>query len=205
MGSPPWHAHNSDERCYNLPLPLATLPPAPCNSITATLSNLHRKKLNTPAPYLRTSSEIPTLPLLRAWCQNLTTLRSNLCNEEDTILPYHGIPSLRCNPTALIDQGPLLIRTHHPVDNIHHLATSCVTTLNLREQLGQHFETIMVELGLHTREWCKVCEEIKTSLTLASDPPAQWQLQAKTIIQWRQYAMPHCAAFAIKTQEALQQ
>jgi len=30
-------------------------------------------------------------------------------------------------------------------------------------------------------------------------------LRAKTIIQWRQYAMPHCAAFAIKTQEALQQ
>jgi hypothetical protein len=23
----------------------------------------------------------------------------------------------------LLDQGPLLIHTHHPVDNIHHLAT----------------------------------------------------------------------------------
>jgi len=63
----------------------------------------------------------------------------------------------------------------------------------------------MVELGLSTRELSKVSEEIKTSLTLASDPLAEWQLRAKTIIQWREYAMPHCAAFAIKTQEALQQ
>jgi len=100
---------------------LLQLAPAPGNSpscpmqqyITATLSNLHRKKLSTPVPYLRTSSEIPTLPLLRARCQKLTTLRSNLYNEEDTILPYHGHPCLRCNPTALIDQGPLLIHTHH--------------------------------------------------------------------------------------------
>ena len=144
--------------------------------------------------------------LLRARYQNLTTRRSNLYNEEDTILPYDSIPScLRCNPTALIDQGPLLIHAHHPVDNIHHLATSCVTTLDLREQLGQHFEAIMVELGLRTLEWSKVSEETKTSLTLASDPPAEWQLWAKTIIQWRQYAMPHCAAFAIQTQETLQQ
>ena len=152
--------------------------------ITATLSDLHRKKLNTPAPYPRTSSEIPTLPLLRARCQNLTNLRSNLYNEKDTVLPYHGIPCLRCNPTALIDQGPLLIHTHHPVDNIHHLATSCVTTQDQREQLGQQFEAIMVELGINTRECAKVSEETKTSLTLASDPSAEWQLRTKTIIQW---------------------
>jgi len=63
----------------------------------------------------------------------------------------------------------------------------------------------MVELGLRTLEWSKVSEETKTSLTLASDPPAEWQLWAKTTIQWRQYAMPHCAAFAIQTQETLQQ
>ena len=80
--------------------------------IAATLSNLHRKKLNTPAPYLRASSEIPALPLLRAQCQSLTTLRSNLYNDEDMILPYRGIPCLRCNPTASIDQGPLLL--HEP-------------------------------------------------------------------------------------------
>ena len=63
----------------------------------------------------------------------------------------------------------------------------------------------MVELGLRTRECSKVSEETQTSLTLASDLPAEWQLRAKTIIEWRQYAMPNCAAFAIKTQEALQQ
>ena len=63
----------------------------------------------------------------------------------------------------------------------------------------------MVELGLRTLEWSKVSEETKTSLTLEGDPPAQWQLQVKTIIQWRQYVMPHCAAFAIKTHEGLQQ
>jgi len=99
---------------------LLQLAPAPGNSpscpmqqyIAATLSNLHRKKLNTPAPYLRASSEIPALPLLRAHCQSLTTLRSNLYNDEDTILPYRGIPCLRCNPTASIDQGPLLL--HEP-------------------------------------------------------------------------------------------
>ena len=30
-------------------------------------------------------------------------------------------------------------------------------------------------------------------------------LLAKTIIQLRQYVMPHCASFVIKTPEALQQ
>ena len=30
-------------------------------------------------------------------------------------------------------------------------------------------------------------------------------LWAKTIIQWRQFVMPHCAGFTIKTQEALHQ
>jgi len=106
------------------------------------------KHTSSLSSHLIRNHQVPTLPLLRARCQNPTTLRSNLYNEEDTILPYRGIPCLRCNPTAFIDQGLLLLHTHHPVDNIHHLATSCVTTQDLREQLGQHFEAIMVELCL---------------------------------------------------------
>ena len=72
----------------------------PCSPIqqyiAATLPDLHRKKLNTPAPYMRTCSQIPTLPLLRARCQNLIHLRSNLYDETDTALPYRGISCLRC-------------------------------------------------------------------------------------------------------------
>ena len=147
--------------------PLGNPPSSPMQQyIEATLPDLHRKKLNTPAPYLRTCSQIPTLPLLRARCQNLTHLRSNLYDNTDTALPYRGIPCLRCNPTALLDQGPLLIHTHHPVDNIHHLATSCVTMRDQREQLGHQLEGIMVELGIRPREWAKVSEENKTFLIL---------------------------------------
>jgi len=40
----------------------------------------------------------------------------------------------------------------------------------------------MVELGIRLREWAQVSEENKTSLTLASDPPADWKLRKKTII-----------------------
>jgi len=170
--------------------------------IAATLPDLHLKKLNTPAPYMRTSSQIPTLQLLRARCQNLTHLRSNLYDKTDTALPHRGIPCLRCNPTALLDQGPLLIHTHHSVDNIHHLATSCVTIRDQQEQLGHKLEEIMVELGIRPRKWTKVSEENKTSLTLASDPQAEWQLRKKTVIAWRDHAMPYCTAFAINAQEA---
>jgi len=63
----------------------------------------------------------------------------------------------------------------------------------------------MVELGIRPQEWSKVSEENKTSLTLASDPPADWHLRKKTIIAWRAHVMPYCAAFAIYAQEALGQ
>jgi len=150
--------------------PLGTPPSCPMQQyITATLPDLHQKKLNTPAPYMRTCSQIPTL-LLRARCQNLTHLRNNLYDKTDTSLSYRRNPCMCCNPTALLDQGPLLIHTHHPVDNIHHLATSCVTMRDQREQLGHQLEGIMVELGIRPQECAKVSEENKTSLTLASDP-----------------------------------
>jgi hypothetical protein len=74
-----------------------------------------------------------------------------------------------------------------------------------RKQLGQHLEAIMVELGIKPREWAKVSAETKTSLTLASDPPVEWKIRQKTIVQWREYAMPYCAAFAIQAQETLRQ
>ena len=74
-----------------------------------------------------------------------------------------------------------------------------------QEQLGHQLERIMVELGIRPREWAKVREENKTSLTLASDPPAERHLRKKTIIEWRDHAMPYCAAFAIHAQEALRQ
>ena len=186
--------------------PLENPPCSPIQQyIELRLPDLHRKKLNTPAPYLRTCSQIPTLPLLRARCQNLIHLRSNLYDKTDTALPYRGISCLRCNPTALLDQGPLLIHTHHPVDNIHHLVTSCVTMRDQREKLGHQLQGIMVELGIRPWEWAKVSEENKTSLTLASDPPADWHLRKKTIIAWRDHAIPYCAAFAIYAQEALRQ
>jgi len=154
-----------------------------------------RKKLNITAPYIRTCSQISTLPLLRARCQNLTHLRSNLYDKTDTTLPYRGIPCLRCNPTALLDQGPLLIHTHHQVDNIHLLATSCVAMRDQQEQIGHQLEGIMVQLGIRPQEWAKVSEEEnKISLTLASDPPAEWQLRKKTVIALRDHAMPYCAA-----------
>jgi len=80
----------------------------------------------------------------------------------------------------------------------------------------------MVELGIRPREWTKVSEENKTSLTLASDPlrdnVVYWKtkrkinddlqsanIRKKTIIAWRDHAMPYCAAFAIHAQEALRQ
>jgi len=53
--------------------PLGNPPSCPIQQyIAVTLPDLHRKKLNNPAPYMRTSSQIPTLLLLRARCQNLT-------------------------------------------------------------------------------------------------------------------------------------
>ena len=173
--------------------------------IEVTLPNPHRNKLNTPVPYMRTCSRISTLTLPRARCQNLTHLRNNLYHKTDTALPYRGIPCLRSNPTALLDQGPLLIHTHHPVHNIQYLATTCVTMRDQREQLGHQLESIMVELRIRPQEWAKVSDENKTSLTLASDPPAEWHLRKKTIIAWRDDAMPYCAAFAIHAQEALRQ
>ena len=186
--------------------PLGDPPSCPMQKyIAVTLPDLHRKKLNTPAPYMCTCSQIPTLPLLRARCQNLTHLRSNLYDKTDTALPFRGIPCLRCNPTAFLDQGPLLIHTHHPVDNIHHLTTSCVTMQDQREQLGHQLEGIMVELGIRPREWAKLSEENRTSLTLASDPADAWHLRKKTIIAWRDHTMPYCTAFAIHAQEALRQ
>ena len=157
--------------------PLGNPPSCPIQQyIVATLPNLHWKKLNTPSPYMRTCSQIPTLLLLRAQCQNFTHLRSNLYDKMDTALPYRGIPCLRCNPTALLDQNPLHNHTHHPVHNIHHLATSCVTMRDQQKQLGHQLEGIMVELGIRPREWAKVSEKNKTSLTLASDPPDEWHL-----------------------------
>jgi len=190
-----WFEENVD-KCHNLDAMITLGNPPSCpmqQYIAATLPYLHRKKLNTPAPYLRTCSQIPTLLLLRARCQNLTHLRSNLYDTTDTALPYRGIPCL----AALLDQGPLLINKHHTVDNIHHLATSCVTMRDHRKQLGHQLEGIMVELGIQPREWSKVSEENKTFLTLASDPPAEWHLRKKTIIAWRDHAMPYSAAFAI--------
>ena len=74
-----------------------------------------------------------------------------------------------------------------------------------REKLGHQLQGIMVELGIRPWEWAKVSEENKTSLTLASDPPADWHLRKKTIIAWRDHAIPYCAAFAIYAQEALRQ
>jgi len=186
--------------------PLGNPPSSPMQQyIEATLPDLHRKKFDTPAPYMRTCSQIPTLPLLRSRCQNLTHLRSNLYYKMDTALPYRSIPCLHCNPTTLLDQGPPLIHTHHPVDNIHHLATSCVTMRDQREKPGHQLEGIMVELSIRPREWAKVSEENKTSLTLASDTPADWHLRIKTIIAWRDHAMPYCAAFAIHSHEVPRQ
>ena len=71
-----------------------------------------------------------------------------------------------------------------------------------REQLGHQLEKMMVELGIRPLEWAKVSEENKTSRTLASNPPADWQLRKKTICAWRKHAMPYCSAFAINAQES---
>ena len=74
--------------------------------IEATLPDLYRKKLNTPAPYMRTCSQIPTLPLLRARCQNLIHLRSNLYDKTDTALPYRGISCPALQPHSPARPGP---------------------------------------------------------------------------------------------------
>jgi len=119
--------------------PLGNPPSCPMQQyIAATLPDLHWKKLNTPAPYMRTCSQIPTLPLLRASarCQNLTHLRSNLYEKTDTALPSRAACAATpqpCSTRALFSsthttQGIISITWPRPVPpcetNGNNLATN---------------------------------------------------------------------------------
>jgi len=100
---------------------------------------------------------------------------------------------------------------------MHHLTTSCVITQDLREQLGQHFEAIMVG-GIIPQHMGMVQGERgnqnlphprkRSTLRVATPGHDHHKSDNKSNHhhhQWREHAMPHCTAFAIKTQEALQQ
>lgn len=186
-------------------LPLVGQPPSSPTQqyVVATKPDINRLHLQSPAPYLRTTSQIPTQPLMRARCQNIIQIRSNLFDENNPHPPYQGTPCLRCHPSALIDQGPLLIHTHHPVDNIHHITNCCTILQKERDEIGESLEAIMQELGIKPGEWHKLSNENKTSLTLACDLPAEWKIRKKKVIEWRINAMPYCAMFALQLQEAL--
>jgi hypothetical protein len=140
---------------------------------------------------------------MRARCQNIIQIRSNLFDENNPHPPYQGTPCLRCHPSALIDQGPLFIHTHHPVDNIHHITNCCTILQKERDEIGESLEAIMQELGIKPGEWHKLSNENKTSLTLACDLPAEWKIRKKKVIEWRINVMPYCAMFALQLQEAL--
>ena len=186
-------------------LPLVGEPPSSPTQqyVVATKPDINRLHLQSPAPYLRTTSQIPPQPLMRARCQNIIQIRSNLFDENNPHPPYKGTPCLRCHPSALIDQGPLLIHTHHPVDNIHHITNCCTILQTERDEIGESLEAIMQELGIKPGEWHKLSNENKTSLTLACDLPAEWKIRNKKVIEWRINAMPYCAMFALQLQEAL--
>jgi len=147
-------------------LPLVGQPPSSPTQqyVVATKPDINRLHLQSPAPYLRTNSQIPTQPLMRARCQNIIQIRSNLFDENNPHPPYQGTPCLRCHPSALIDQGPLLIHTHHPVDNIHHITNCCTILQTERDEIGESLEAIMQELGIKPGEWNKLSNENKTSL-----------------------------------------
>jgi hypothetical protein len=94
-------------------------------------TDLLRKNLNTPAPYLKENHNAPTLPLLRLRCQNLNKLRA--CHPEHQLTPYAGRACLRCNP-VLKDPHLLFIPMHLEVDNNRNAATSCPATAGPRDR-----------------------------------------------------------------------
>jgi len=170
--------------------------------ITAANSDIHRRFLHTPAPYLRNTLQVATLPLLWARSQN-----KNIpdLQQDNHTTPYVGPPCLRCNPGAASTQGRLILQTNLPTDTYHHIVNDCVTLKEERATLRKALQGVMIDLGLENDEWNKIPPEDKTMLALASDPPKAWKMRMKTTIKWREAALPHCAQFALKARQTLQE
>jgi len=163
-------------------------------------SDICRQHLHTPAPYLRNTFQVATLPLLWARSQNKNIPDPQQHNHTT---PYVGPPCLRCNPGAASTQGQLILPTHLPTDTYHHIVNDCVSLQEERTTLEKSLEAVMIDLGLENDEWDKIPTEDKTTLAMASDPPKAWTMRMKTIIKWREAALPHCAQFALKVRQTL--
>jgi len=70
--------------------------------------------------------------------------------------------------------------------------------------LGKTLEGVVIDLGLEIEFWDKIPPEDETVLVLASDQPKAWKMWMKTMIKWREAALPHCAQFALEVRQTLQ-
>jgi len=103
--------------------------------------------IHTPAPYLRNTFLVGTLPLLWVRGQNKD---SPEIQQHNHMIPYIGPPYLRCNPGAASTQGRLIlpVQTNLPNDTYHHIVNSCVSLQEEHATLGKVLQDVMIDLGL---------------------------------------------------------